>query len=128
METIKFHKPIKINGKAVKSFDYDPDSLTCEQYLDAGRMAVRSGDINLVEGDYTYHFYLGAYIIMASNPEVALEDLERATGFDLLSISDVGRNFILTARADYEEETSEEPSDSTADSSTPAKQTSEKKE
>lgn len=128
METIKFHKPIKINGKAVKSFDYDPDSLTCEQYLEAGRMAVRSGDINLVEGDYTYHFYLGAYIIMASNPEVALEDLERATGFDLLSISDVGRNFILTARADVEEESSEEPSDSTPGATTQAKQTSEKKE
>lgn len=127
MDTLELKSPIKINGKDVKKFKYDQDELTAEQYIDACRRAAQPGEVDIAEGDYALHFHLGCELIISSNPDVDITDLERVKGFDIIRISNLGRNFILDAQADYEEETSEEPSDSTADSSTPAKQTSAKK-
>lgn len=127
METLELKIPIKINGKDTKKFQYDPEELTAEQYIEACRRSAQPGEIDIAEGDYALHFYLGCELIISSNPDVDITDLERVKGFDIIRISNLGRNFILAAQADYEEETSEEPSDSTADSSTPAKQTSAKK-
>lgn len=127
MDTLELKSPIKINGKDVKKFKYDQDELTAEQYIDACRRAAQPGEVDIAEGDYALHFHLGCELIISSNPDVDITDLERVKGFDIIRISNLGRNFILAAQADYEEETSEEPSDSTADSSTPAKQTSAKK-
>lgn len=125
-QTLTLKNPIKINGKNKKTFAYDYDEITCEQYIDATRRASQPGAIDMQEGDYAFHFYLGAELIVASNPEVDISDLERVKGYDVIRLVNIGRNFILSAEADLEDETSEEPSDSTQGSSTPAKPTSAK--
>lgn len=127
-EIFALKTPIKINGKNVKTFEYDPDELTCEQYLEATRRAKNPGDFDMLEGDYALHFYIGCELIISGNGDVDITDLERVKGADVIRLSGIGRNFILSAEADSEDETSDEPSDSTADSSTPARRTSAKKD
>lgn len=123
-ESITLRKPLTINGKKKSKLTYDAELITGEQYIEACRKSASPGEINIAEADYALHFYLGCEAIIAKNPDIDLSDLERVTGTDLMKISTIGRNFTLSAAEDYEDETSEEPTGSTGDTTTPAKQTS----
>ena len=77
------------------------------------------------ENDYALHMYLGYEAIIACNPEIDYEDLKRASGFDVLSFTDIGWLFIMRTpgaaskenNSDVQSENSEELSTQESSSS-----------
>lgn len=134
MELLKLKTPIEINGKKVKELSYDPQKITVEMFADAEarklRATTRKGGCTVAfELDYSFHLYLGFMAIIAVNQEIDVTDLERITGADIYAISRIGRTFILgTAGEASEDETSDEPSETTPENSTRQSETSNKKD
>ena len=83
---LELHAPIEIDGNEVSELTYDPS-----QNL-----------VAIAEFDYTFHFYLGAYSIIAANPSIDVTDLERIKGLDIMQLIEVGRFF--TMRSDEQED------------------------
>lgn len=117
-QKIELHAPIEINGEKRTELTYDPSQITISQFA-AAEAAAKKKATNLVaiaEFDYTFHFYLGAYSIIAANPSIDVTDLERIKGLDIMQLIEVGRFF--TMRSDeLEESKSDEPSATTRESS-----------
>ena len=73
------------------------------------------------ENDYALHLYLGMFAVIAVNPGIDIIDLERIKGFDVLKLTDIGMLFTYRrSEATSEQKPSAEPSESTAEHSTPA--------
>lgn len=117
---VKLFSPIEINGKEIKSLSYDLMKIDEELLGQADRLSHGKGmQSSTEEIDYTYHRYLGMAAIIAENPWVDWEDLKRAKGIDLKTISNIGRLFFV-AQAEFEKENSVEPQEPTVDISTQA--------
>lgn len=117
-ETLKLRKPLTINGKKVKELTYDADEITILEYKEANNRTM-SFDMSLAESDYNLHLQIGFAAIIAVNPNIDIADLERMKGQDLYKVSIIGRNFITEALADFAKDSSDEPSETTPDASTP---------
>lgn len=103
-QKITLHTPIEIDGETRTELTYDPSQITISQFA-AAEAAAKKKATNLVaiaEFDYTFHFYLGAYSIIAANPGIDVSDLERIKGLDIMQLIEVGRFF--TMRSDELEE------------------------
>ena len=101
---LELHAPIEIDGNEVSELTYDPSQPTITQAA-AAEAAAKKKAANLVaiaEFDYTFHFYLGAYSIIAANPSIDVTDLERIKGLDIMQLIEVGRFF--TMRSDEQED------------------------
>lgn len=101
---LELHAPIEIDGNEVSELTYDPSQITITQFA-AAEAAAKKKAANLVaiaEFDYTFHFYLGAYSIIAANPSIDVTDLERIKGLDIMQLIEVGRFF--TMRSDEQED------------------------
>lgn len=115
MKKIELTNPIMINGKEVKELTYDPEKINGEMFSEADAMsssaAAAKGRItmDLAEFDTSFQFYLGAFAILAVNPEYDISDIERIEGPDIMEIYRIGRNFTRGADAP-EEETEKEDS------------------
>lgn len=124
-ESIHLSKPIDINGKQYKELSYDWDEITAGMFNRASALATssnRTGDTNLsvMELDSSLHMYLGMMAIIAINPEIDVQDLQRIKGMDIVKIVMIGRSFITrSVGGKSEENSSEEPSDGTLEPSTP---------
>ena len=109
---------------------YDPTEITAEQFSiacakSAALDKARAMTFKVKENDYALHLYLGMMAVIAVNPEIDISDLERIKGFDILDLTNIGTFFILRKSAEPSEvSNSEKPSESTADSSTQASETS----
>ena len=127
--TLILENPILVNGKTVSELEYDPQEITAAQFSIAGAKSAaldksKAITLKVKENDYALHLYLGMMAIIAVNPGIDVTDLERVKGFDVLSITNIGTFFTLRKQAEPSEDiSSEEPSESTANTST---QTSEK--
>lgn len=111
MNTIKLLKPIKINNEEVKELSYDTGKITAGQFCQAEVKRFEAGGnkpvLTTYEFDHGLHLYLGMMAIVAENPRIDITDLERITGFDMVQIAKVGRNFILAgAGSDYDQNSS----------------------
>lgn len=99
MNTIKLNKPIMINGKEVKELTYNTEKITTGQFCEAETYRFTAGGnkpvVTTYEFDHGLHLYLGMMAITAENPHIDIKDLERVTGYDMIKIAGVGRNFIL---------------------------------
>lgn len=129
MKTIELRKPIHVNNQAVKILSYDPDAITNDLYLAACAKSSISGNAMnasvMLETDKALHLKLGMAAILAANPHMDWNDVERICGPDLLTVSNIGRFFILGKSEElYEENTSEERSETSAGDTTPLSQTS----
>lgn len=122
-KTLTLRQPILINGIEYKELDYDIEAITTEQYLRACSKAAESdrgmmSKLKQKENDYALHMYLGYEAVIACNPEIDYEDLKRASGFDVLSFTDLGWLFIMRTpgvaseenNSDVQSESSEERS------------------
>ena len=103
---IRLKNAIKIHGRMVSELEYDDEKITVELYEEAGARA------NSDAGGLATLLRLGMAAVIAENPEISWEDMERVTGGDIKKFSKVGGNF-MTASDDAEEETSDEPSETT---------------
>ena len=124
-QTIVLHAPIEIDGETRTELTYDPSQITISQFAAAEAAAKRKATnlVALAEFDYTFHFYLGAYSIIAVNPRIDVTDLERIKGPDIIQLVEVGRFFTMRSE-EREESNSDEQSGTTPESSLPPSETS----
>lgn len=127
-ETFELNNSIKINGQDVKKLEYDFDEITCElftmasNYADAKTLrANQQGrpSAAIMEQNVSLHMYIGMAAVVAVNLGIDVTDLERIKGFDLIRLSQLGRNFIAGRSAELSDQSnSEERSEVTPESFT----------
>ena len=110
---IRLKNAIKIHGRIVNELEYDAEKITVELYEEAGAKA------NSDAGGLSTILRLGMAAVIAVNPDISFEDLERVTGGDIKKFSQVGGNF-MTASDEPEDKTSDEQSETTQELSTQA--------
>lgn len=129
-QKLELRQPVVINGKNYKELEYDFDELTCEDYATAATYAdskalraSQSGKPNasIMEQNISFHMYLGMIAVVAANRElIDIADMERIKGYDLVKITQVGRNFIAgRSEEPSDQSSSEKPSEVTPESIIP---------
>jgi len=122
---IKLVNPLMIDGQLVKTLTADPDKLTGNHFALAEALKNQATNSKgkpsisaAIEFDYTMQMYLGMMAVVAENPGIDPNDLERITGVDLMAFAGIGRNFILRKSDDSTDETSDAPTETTPELST----------
>ena len=119
--------PIKVNNEVLTELAYDYFEITNDLYLEAAMRSSRvGGTINSAmtkEVNEALIFCFGKAAIIAANPKISWEDLEQLKGFDLLSVSNIGRFFIMRKREGSEQNHSDEQSAPIPNDSTQASET-----
>ena len=125
MEKLKLGTPLTVNGKKVKELTYDTGAITVAMFAEAEARKLKAttgkagGSAGAFELDYTLHIYLGMMAVIAVNPEIDVNDLERLTGPDVTALMRIGRNFPTSRSVETSEESSsDEPSETTGEPST----------
>ncbi len=121
MNTLKLKNPIKINGKEVKELTYDVNEITAEAFVEAETRKFNASskkglNASAIEMDYSMHLELGFAAIVAVNPEIDYNDLNRLKGPDLIAVARVSRNFIMPSAAEEDEEPVENSTGSKSES------------
>ena len=123
----KLDHPIKVNNEVITELSYDYFEITNDLYLEAAMRSSRVGSvINTAvtkEVNEALIFCFGKAAIIAANPKISWEDLEQLKGFDLLSVSNIGRFFITSKRDASAQIHSGEQSEHTPSDSTQASET-----
>lgn len=134
MKTLNLKNPIMINGKEVSTLTYDINEIDALLFAEADakkKAATGMKTMSLspaAEFDPGLHLYLGFAAIIAVNREIDFADLERMKGKDTMEVMKIGRNFMLSSEEDSPESVSDERSETTPESTTPAKPISKRKE
>ena len=114
--TLKLDNPLLINGKEVSELTYDTNEISVALFSEAVARQKMSGSSKnvyvtpVVEFDFGLHPFVGFAAIIAVNPSISFDDLERMKGYDLLKVSEIGRNFLLKSE-DSGESSSDEQSE-----------------
>ena len=131
---LKLKNPILIDGKTVSEVSYDTNEIdgilfaTAESKRKAAA-GMRNATITpAAEFDFGLHLYLGYAAIIAVNQAYTFEDVERIKGRDLVEVMAIGRNFMLRSEEEQPESDSDEPTETTPESTTRAQQSSKKSE
>lgn len=101
IEKITLRNPLLVNGKKLKELTYDIDEISVELMARAEGLKTKIGGkdligkITIAQADYTLHICMGMQAIMAVNPEISEEDLQRVKGFDLTKIANIGSRFFI---------------------------------
>ena len=134
METLKLKNPIMIDGKEVTEVTYDANEIdgalfaTAESMRKAAAGMKNTSITPAAEFDFGLHLYLGFAAIVAVNPGYDFTDVERIKGGDVVKVMGIGRNFMLASDQKQQESDSDEPTETTPESTTPARQNSKKSE
>ena len=134
MKTLKLKNSIMIDGKEVTEVTYDTNEIdgilfaTAESKRKAAAGLKNTSITPAAEFDFGLHLYLGFAAIVAVNPEYDWADVERIKGRDVVEVMGIGRNFMLASDQEPQENDSDEPIETTPESTTPARQNSKKSE
>ena len=132
--TLALKNPVMIDGEEVKEVTYDSNEIdgilfaTAEAKKKAAAGMKNTTITPAAEFDVGLHLYLGFAAIIAVNPSYDFSDVERIKGRDVVEVMAIGRNFILTSEQGQQENDSGEPTETTPESTTPARPTSKEKE
>lgn len=130
--TLTLRKPIMIDGQSVGAVTYDSDEIdgilfaTAESKRKAAAGMKNTSISPAAEFDFGLHLYLGFAAIVAANPTYDFSDVERIKGRDVVEVMAIGRNFILASEKEQTENDSDEPTETTPESTTPAQPSSKK--
>lgn len=130
--TLKLRDPIKVNNESVAELSYDTDEITAALFVEAEAKCRAAAGRNVTitpaaEFDFSLHVYLGFAAVIAVNSEYDFSDMERIKGRDVVELMKIGRNFILRSE-NSKESGSGAPSETTAERSTQASETSNESE
>lgn len=133
MEKLVLENPIKINGEDIKELTHDANEINGMLFATAESKKKSAAGTNMsispaAEFDFALHLYLGFAAIIAVNPSYDFSDLERIKGHDVTKVMKIGRNFMLSSDEASQQSDSDEPTATTAESTTQAKLTSRKSE
>lgn len=131
---LKLKNPIMINGVTITEVTHDSNEIdgilfaTAESKRKAAAGLKNTTITPAAEFDFGLHLYLGFAAIIAVNPAYDFSDVERMKGRDLREVMSIGRNFMLASDEEPQESDSDEPTETTPESTTPAPQNSKKSE
>lgn len=134
MKTLKLRNPIMINGEKVAEVAYDTNEIdgilfaTAESKRKAAAGMKNTSITPAAEFDFGLHLYLGFASIVAVNPSYDFSDVERIKGRDVVDVMAIGRNFMLASDQAQQESDSDEPTETTPESTTQAQPNSKKSE
>ena len=124
-DTLTLKKPLTINGKKVKELTYDFEEIDGELWDEAVQRSNRSDrNYNIAMYDYIFHKNLFYAAVIAVNPDISWEDLDRITGFDIQNVANTGLFFITNASEESDRETSEDDTENTVKPSIPPSESS----
>ena len=132
--TLTLKNPIQINGETVTEMRYDINEIDGVLFATAeAKKKAAAGMKNVsisaaAEFDFGLHLYLGYAAIIAVNPSYDFSDMERIKGHDVVEVMQIGRNFMLASEQEQPQSDSGEPTETTPESTTPARPTSKEKE
>ena len=132
--TLKLKNPIMINGETITEVTHDSNEIdgilfaTAESKRKAAAGMKNTSITPAAEFDFGLHLYLGFAAIVAVNPSYDFSDVERIKGHDVVEVMAIGRNFMLASDQEQQENDSDEPIETTPESTTPARQNSKKSE
>ena len=101
IERIKLSKPLYINGEARTELTYDIEELSINHITKAEGLKAKIGgkdivgSITIAQADYALHICIGMQAVMAVNPDIDEEDLQRLKGFDITKLANVGARFFI---------------------------------
>ena len=113
IEKITLTKPLLVNGSYLKELTYDIEELSINHITKAEGLKSKIGGkdivgtITIAQADYALHICIGMQAIIAVNPEISEEDLQRLKGFDITKLANIGARFFI-APAEQEQATSSE--------------------
>lgn len=134
MKTLKLRNPIMINGEKIAEVTYDANEIdgilfaTAESKRKAAAGMKNTTITPAAEFDFGLHLYLGFAAIVAVNPSYDFSDVERIKGRDVVEVMAIGRNFMLASDQEQQENDSDEPTETTPESTTQARPNSKKSE
>ena len=134
MDTLKLKNPIMINGEQIAEVTYDSNEIdgilfaTAESKRKSAAGLKNTSITPAAEFDFGLHLYLGFAAIVAVNPSYDFSDVERIKGHDIVEVMSIGRNFMLASEAEPQPNASGEPTETTPESTTPARPNSKKSE
>lgn len=132
--TLVLKNPIKIDGKEVAAVTYDSNEIDGILFATAEAKKKNSAGMKnasiapAAEFDFGLHLYLGFAAIIAVNPSYDFSDVERIKGHDVVEVMAIGRNFMLVSEKAQQESDSDEPTETTPESTTQALPTSKENE
>lgn len=131
--TLRLKNPILINGNEITEVTYDSNEIDGILFATAeSRRKAAAGrkDISIApaaEFDFSLHLYLGFAAIVAVTP-LMFSDLERIKGHDVVEVMTIGRILCSRRGENTNGDDSGEPTETTPESTTPARPTSKKSE
>ena len=134
MEKLKLKNPIMIDGEQITEVTYDSNEIdgvlfaTAESKRKAAAGMKNTTITPAAEFDFSLHLYLGFAAIVAVNPSYDFSDVERIKGRDVVEVMSIGRNFMLASDQEQPQNDSDEPTETTPESTTPARPNSKKSE
>ena len=117
IERIKLRKPLLVNGVDRTELTYDIEELSINHITKAEGMKAKIGgkdivgSITIAQADYALHICIGMQAVIAVNPEISEEDLQRLKGFDITKLANIGARFFIEPTEQEQATSSEQQED-----------------
>ena len=117
IEKITLNKPLLVNGVNLKELTYDIEELSINHITKAEGLKAKIGgkdivgSITIAQADYALHICIGMQAVIAVNPDISEEDLQRLKGHDITKLANVGARFFIAPEGQGEVTSNEQEED-----------------